>query len=519
MGWGDSVSRAEKSRERCIRNLNWGYNSALKSLAKIPLENMVRKINEFPGGAFHRISHVIETHWGLRIHSYTDILEYNAYGISNAVHHEAMKCYCGTLIDHPVPSTIYLKEQLEFLGKKKVWLPYHQDTISSEVYKNKLNWNSLIETLNKSKDLQSNIKKLSATKTIFGINPKLQVGRHQKFEISINDKPDNHETICQIIPLGTQTLIATSHPVEKFNYIEYAVRTILGTAKIIREMKLTQPQTGTIILNWAENLLQLIEGRASLAPRKQESSTTVSSVSSESQTDPTLKPIPEPSPKTVCRRCGYNNPQENKFCGNCGALIQAKPLFCPNCGHPNDPENNYCGKCGSQISEQRLSLRNVRTFSTQESLKRIVSQINGGRRARWLVQFGSENEIVREIHVNNFYGDGWRSPKSFLDRVVQTIQKTDHYTTYKALRHIYAPNGETVAGEWIHFTVVFNEGSSKLIRGRRFQLLMVIVEGGGFRLVGSDDQGLTKEMYTDVLRNILDPKRVKELTMWTSLEI
>ena len=87
------------------------------------------------------------------------------------------------------------------------------------------------------------------------------------------------------------------------------------------------------------------------------------------------------------------------------------------------------------------------------------------------------------------------------------------------MRYIYAPNGETVAGEWIHFTVNFNENAAESIRGKRFQLLAVIVEGGGFRLVGSDEQGLTKETYTEVLRNVLTPRRVKELTMWTPLEI
>ena len=524
MGWGVSVSRAEKSREKCIRDINWRYNRALKSLARTPLEHMVRKISEFPGGSIHRLSHVIDTHWGLRVHSYTDILEYNAYGMANAVLHEPMKCYCGALIDRPAPSSIYLKEQMEFLGKKQVWLPYHRDTLSSEVYKNKLNWNNLVEPLNKSKDIQTNIKKLSSIKIIFGINQKLQVGRHQKFEIKINDQPDNHETMSQIIPMGSRTLVATSHPVEKPQKIEYAVKIILGIAKIIRDMGLTQPQTGAIIQNWAENILQLIEGRAAIAPRTQEPSRVAPSsvdlsTPREQQSTLTQVPIPETTTKTVCRRCGYNNPQENKFCGNCGSMVKEKPLFCPNCGHSNDPDNGFCGKCGSPISNQKLSLQNVKSINTQESLKRIATQINGGRRARWLVQFGSENEIAREIQVNNLYSEGWRSPKSFLDKIVQTIQNTAHYTTYKALRCIYAPNGETIAGEWMHFTIVFNEKATESIRDKRFQLLAVVIEGGGFRLVGSDEQGLTREAYTEVLRNILTPKRVKELTMWTPLEI
>jgi adenylate cyclase len=47
-----------------------------------------------------------------------------------------------------------------------------------------------------------------------------------------------------------------------------------------------------------------------------------------------------------CPRCQRQNPQENAFCGGCGAPLARR---CPACGRESPPENAFCGSCGERI--------------------------------------------------------------------------------------------------------------------------------------------------------------------------
>lgn len=48
---------------------------------------------------------------------------------------------------------------------------------------------------------------------------------------------------------------------------------------------------------------------------------------------------------TSCPDCGSDNPESQKFCGECGTALIA---LCPN-GHANAPTNKFCGECGAAI--------------------------------------------------------------------------------------------------------------------------------------------------------------------------
>jgi predicted RNA-binding Zn-ribbon protein involved in translation (DUF1610 family) len=50
----------------------------------------------------------------------------------------------------------------------------------------------------------------------------------------------------------------------------------------------------------------------------------------------------------ACPNCGFNNPPESQFCGDCG-----KALFhiCPRCGTQNRVESVFCIKCGADIEK------------------------------------------------------------------------------------------------------------------------------------------------------------------------
>lgn len=51
-----------------------------------------------------------------------------------------------------------------------------------------------------------------------------------------------------------------------------------------------------------------------------------------------------------CPNCGFENPEQMKFCGNCAAPLKKK---CPNCGFENPPGFKFCGECGTSLTARK----------------------------------------------------------------------------------------------------------------------------------------------------------------------
>ncbi len=49
-----------------------------------------------------------------------------------------------------------------------------------------------------------------------------------------------------------------------------------------------------------------------------------------------------------CPRCQQENPAGQKFCGECGAPLEAR---CSACGTANPPGQKFCGECGARMAE------------------------------------------------------------------------------------------------------------------------------------------------------------------------
>ncbi len=48
-----------------------------------------------------------------------------------------------------------------------------------------------------------------------------------------------------------------------------------------------------------------------------------------------------------CSECKAENPDTQKFCGECGAKIKR---VCPGCGCDNPPKYKFCGECGHDLT-------------------------------------------------------------------------------------------------------------------------------------------------------------------------
>src|SRR5688572_24764720 len=48
----------------------------------------------------------------------------------------------------------------------------------------------------------------------------------------------------------------------------------------------------------------------------------------------------------ACPECGAENPDDKRFCGDCGAALY---LVCPQCGGGNPTDKRFCGDCGASL--------------------------------------------------------------------------------------------------------------------------------------------------------------------------
>jgi class 3 adenylate cyclase/tetratricopeptide (TPR) repeat protein len=49
-----------------------------------------------------------------------------------------------------------------------------------------------------------------------------------------------------------------------------------------------------------------------------------------------------------CPKCQFDNPEDKRFCGQCGAKMEE---ICPKCNSSNPPRFKFCGECGHNLTE------------------------------------------------------------------------------------------------------------------------------------------------------------------------
>jgi len=136
----------------------------------------------------------------------------------------------------------------------------------------------------------------------------------------------------------------------------------------------------------------------------------------------------------TCQGCGQKNPGSARFCGGCGARLEAA---CPACQAPNPPGNRFCHQCGGALqTEAAEQFASPRAYTPKHLAEKILSSASAleGERKQVTVLFVdvsgftslSERLDPEEIHrlmkrafdfmlaevhryegtVNQFLGDG-----------------------------------------------------------------------------------------------------------------
>lgn len=72
-----------------------------------------------------------------------------------------------------------------------------------------------------------------------------------------------------------------------------------------------------------------------------------------------------------CNECGFENDDEMRFCGKCGAVLKsAAPDVCASCGAELKPDMNFCGKCGAKVEGS------ADPFATQQTKCPVCGAVN-----------------------------------------------------------------------------------------------------------------------------------------------
>jgi hypothetical protein len=74
----------------------------------------------------------------------------------------------------------------------------------------------------------------------------------------------------------------------------------------------------------------------------------------------------------LCSRCQQENPAGVKFCGGCGAKLEAR---CSQCGAGNPPTNRFCHECGTELAASATQPKAVSpaTYTPKHLAEKILT--------------------------------------------------------------------------------------------------------------------------------------------------
>ncbi len=95
-----------------------------------------------------------------------------------------------------------------------------------------------------------------------------------------------------------------------------------------------------------------------------------------------------------CPKCQSENPDTQRFCGECGSKLEAT---CPKCGANNPPRYKFCGECGHNLSQP--SQPTPKALSFDDKLNKIQRYLPKGLTEKILSQRDKIEGEERQVTV------------------------------------------------------------------------------------------------------------------------
>ncbi len=152
-------------------------------------------------------------------------------------------------------------------------------------------------------------------------------------------------------------------------------------------------------------------------------------------------PVPLTRTTMRCSRCGFDNPEGMKFCGQCTAPLA---LLCPNCHFENPPGFKFCGECttplapGSpkpQPSRSPITIRELDNTAALDGERKIVTAL--------FADIKGSTELMR--HLDPEEARAIIDPA--LKLMIDAVHRYDGYVVQSTGDGIFALFGAPVAHE------------------------------------------------------------------------
>ena len=125
-----------------------------------------------------------------------------------------------------------------------------------------------------------------------------------------------------------------------------------------------------------------------------------------------------------CPKCQFENPDNDRFCGGCGAPLEKT---CPSCGHANRPNVRFCGDCGVELAGAeppgRAEFAAPRSYTPQHLADRIRTARGAveGERKQVTVLFADIQGSLELIR-----GSDPERVQALLDLTIRTMMEAVH---------------------------------------------------------------------------------------------
>ena len=139
---------------------------------------------------------------------------------------------------------------------------------------------------------------------------------------------------------------------------------------------------------------------------------------------------------------------------------------------------------------------------SKEPVDQIIAEIEGGKDAQWTIRYHTPEQEY-EGQLWNIANEGYFIDMDKLVKLGEKVEETPHYRLFKNIKHVQAPNGQTLTGDFMNLAAFFNNFATESLKSKKVQVLLLPGDNAaetGVRLIASND----KEMDSDMLDTILD---------------